>query len=67
MKLKSVAEKSRQSLKAGEVRKTVDLPKESLDVLVALGKGERMTVKPYMEKVLLLHVAKHLMEYAKSK
>lgn len=47
--------KSKQSLKPGEVRKNVDLPKPILEILVGEAKSGRGQVKPYMEKILIDH------------
>lgn len=50
--------KSKQSLKPGEVRKNVDLPKSILEILVGEAKSGRGQVKPYMEKILIDHAKK---------
>lgn len=47
--------KSKQSLKPGEVRKNVDLPKPVLEILVGEAAKGRVQVKPYMENVLISH------------
>ncbi len=44
--------------------KLITLPESSLMVLTALAKGERMTVKPYLEKVLIQHANQSLVDYA---
>lgn len=44
-----------QSIKLGEMRQSVDIPKEDLKVLVGLAQQERMRVKQYMERLIIGH------------